>query len=169
MARRRRSHKRRRSLALRNPFSVKSILSTPKEMISKSYLVEAGATAAGFVLPTIVMGYVPPTFKDSPIKFYGTKVATIVGLSLAAGMVNKRYSRLVLVGGGASLLIDLWTEWRARSMAAAAPAPAAGTKAYYGPGINDGGYLPGVDAYYGETMNRNLSDDMVMSGDDTAF
>lgn len=148
---RRRSHRR----SLMNPLSPSALLSGPKEMVTKEFAVEAVSVAAGFVLPGVVMSYLPPTLRDTKIKFYGTKLVSIAVLSAAAGMVSKKASRMVLLGGGVSLLLDLWTDFRASST----PAPAAGTKAYYGG-------MQGTDYWYGP----NIGDDIVLSeSGDEAF
>ena len=140
-------HSRRRRYAVSNPFSTSAIFSKPKEMLTKDFATEAVSVAAGFVAPNIVMGYLPIQFRDSKVKFYASKTVTIIGLSVAAGMVSKRASRLVLIGGGVSLLLDFWAEWQA-SRNPTAPAPA-GTSAYYG---NDMG------AYYGSDLGDNGED-----------
>jgi len=152
MARHKKRHHRRhrRHSLLSNPFGgVSGLLSKPKEMFTKEFAVEAVSTAAGFMAPRIVMGYLPVSFQNSKIKFYASKVAVIAGLSAVTGMVSKKASRFVLIGGGVSLLLDLWAEWQARS----APAPTPGTSAYYG---NES-----MGAYYGHEMN--LGDDIVLT------
>lgn len=156
---RRRHHRRRRSLALRNPLSASALLSAPKQMVSKDFLIDAGATAAGFVLPNVTMAYLPVSLRDTKVKYYAVKVGTIAVLSAVAGMVNKRWSRAVMIGGGAALLLDLWEEFKSRTTPVA-PA-ATGTKAYYGPGIN------GTDHFYGG-MN-GVGDDVVVADDPGAF
>lgn len=141
MARRRRRHHR-RSRSLMNPFSAKGLLSTPKEMLSKEFLVESVSTAAGFMAPNILMGYLPATMRSSKPLFYLSKVGVVAVLAGVTSTVNKKAGRFVLIGGGVSLLLDLWAEWKAHSMTPTAPAPAAGTSAYYGPG--------GMGAFYGD-------------------
>lgn len=148
MARSKRRHHR-RSRSLSNPFSASALLSKPKEMLTKDFATEAASVAAGFIAPNIVLGYLPVSLRDSKIKYFATKTATVIGLSAAAGLVSKRASRLVLIGGGVSLLMDVWQEWQASRVAA--PAPAAGTHAYYG---------EGVGAYYGNDLG---------DGDDVVF
>lgn len=146
----RRKHKRRRSgRALMNPFSASGLLSKPREMFTTEFATEAVAGVAGFMLPNVVLGMLPVAFKDSKLKIYASKVLVIAGLSTAAGMVNKKAARFVLLGGGMALLLDIWAEWRAR----ATPAPA-GTSAYYGGGDE------GVGAYYGG--DPFLGDDVVL-------
>ena len=147
MARKKRSHRRRRH-ALSNPFSVSALMSKPKEMFTKDFATEAVSVAAGFMGPNIVLGYVPPQFRDTKIKFFAVKTAVVIGLSAGAGIVSKRASRMVLIGGGVSILLDLWQDWQA-SQAPKAPA-APGTGAYYGP--------EGTGAYYGNDLGDNGDD-----------
>lgn len=148
MARHKRRHHRRRH-SLMNPFSASGFLSKPKEMFTKEFALEAVATAGGFMAPNLVMNYLPVGFRDSKLKFYGSKILVISGIAAATSMVSKKASRFVLIGGGVSLLLDLWAEWQARSKA---PAPAAGTSAYYG---------ENVGAYYGE--GSGMGDDLVLT------
>lgn len=143
--------RRRHSIALRNPFSPSAILAGPKEMVSKEFIVDAASAAAGFVLPGLAMNYIPVTFRNTTIKFYAAKVATVAVLSAAGSMVSKRASRMILLGGTISILLDVWTQFKAQG--GASPAPAKGTDAYYGEGI---------DAYYGPGINDGgvfLADD----------
>lgn len=154
MARKRRHH-RRKSYAISNPFSVKGLLLKPKEMISKDFAIDAVFAAAGFILPQFAKQYIPANFQNTKIKYYAAKVGTVALLSVAAGMVSKKASRMVLLGGTVSILLDVWTEFRARTSAPA------GTNAYYGQGIGDSeAYEPGVDVWYGgpqETLDADNS------------
>lgn len=157
MARHHKRSRRRRS-ALSNPMSaVKDILATPKEMVSKEFIMQAVATTAGFMLPNMVLSYLPAGFKNATWKLFGSKVLVVAGLSTAAGMVGqKKAARFVLIGGGVALLLDLWSLWQARSMPAS-PASAAGTSAYYGGDPSLGAYYgndAGVGAFYDETANQ---------------
>lgn len=147
MARHRRRHKR-RHYALSNPFSVKGILSRPKEMFTKSFAMDALGAAIGLAGTNIALGYVPANFRNSTFKLFASKVGVIVGLSALTGAVSRRVSQMVLIGGGASLLLDLWALWQARTT----PAPAPGTSAYYGD--------QGTGAFYGD---MNMGDDIVLS------
>lgn len=144
MARSRKRHRRRH--ALTNPFSPTALLSQPKQMFTKEFATEAVSTAAGFIAPGMLMGYLPVSFRDTKVKFYASKVLVIAATATAAGMVSKKASRFVLIGGGVSLLLDLWTEWQARSR----PAAPAGTSAYYGD--------DNMGAYYGD--DNRLGDDV---------
>lgn len=141
MARRKRRHHR-RGKALLNPFSASGLLSKPREMFTTEFVTEAASTAAGFMLPNIVLGMFPVAFKDSKLKIYASKILVIAGLSTVAAMVNKKASRFVLIGGGVALLLDMWAEWQARSM------PAPGTSAYYG--NEDMSAYYGGDPYLGD-------------------
>lgn len=145
---RRRKRGRRRSYSLSNPLNIKGILSKPREMISKEFLTEAVSTAAGFMAPNIVLGYLPVSLRDTTVKLYASKVMVIAGLSVAAGLVSKKASRFVLIGGGVALLMDFWAQWQNRTRPVNP-----GTSAYYGD--------EGTSAYYGD--NNGMGDDIVMS------
>lgn len=145
MARKRRHHRRRYS----NPFSPRALLDGPKQLIKADFAMEAVAVTGGFVAPGILMNYVPVNFRDVPWKFYLSKVAVISGLAAVATMVKPRVGRMVLLGGGVSLIMDVFQTFMA-ARTAAAPAAA---KAYYGPGIH---------AYYGDLDASGVSTD---SGD----
>lgn len=140
---RHRKHRRRRYSNPAHALSVKGLLSGPKEMISTGFIMEAAGVAAGFVLPNVVLNYVPATWKAAKWQFYTAKIATVAALSAAASMVSKRVSRFVLVGGGVSLLLDLYTDFMGHGTAAAAPAAAPGTQAYFGPDLS---------MYYGDEV-----------------
>lgn len=161
----RRSHRRTFSNPLK---SLSGIMSAPREMVSKDFLVQAASTAAGFMLPNIAMSYLPATLiSGSKIKYYGAKVLTIAALSAAAGMINKKYAKAVLLGGGVSLLIEAYAEFHQMMAPAPAPAKAAGTNAYYGPNLGAfyGGPQERISQYYGP----GISDDLVLSADDQLF
>jgi len=146
MARRR--HKRHSRRSLSNPFSASSLLATPKEMVSSQFIMEAAGVAAGFVLPNMAMNYLPVTWRSSVMTYYASKVATVAVLSAVGSMVSKRVGKFVLVGGGVSLMLDLYTELtKGTSPAAVAPAPAGttapATSAFFG----------NLSAYYGGMLN----------------
>ncbi len=143
MARKHRRHHRR---SLSNPFSANALLATPKEMISSQFIMEAAGVAAGFVLPNMAMNYLPVTWRSSVMTYYASKIATVAVLSAAGSMVSKRIGKFVLVGGGVSLMLDLYTELtKGTSPAATAPATtgAPATNAFYG----------NLSAYYGGMLN----------------
>jgi hypothetical protein len=121
-------------------------MATPKEIISAENLTAAAGVAAGFVLPNMAMNYLPVTWRQTTMTYYLSKVGTVVVLSAAAAMISKKVSKMVLLGGSVSLLLDLYTEWMSgKTPAATAPAtttPAA-TSAFYG----------NLSAYYGGMMN----------------
>lgn len=144
MARRRRHHRRRYS----NPFSPKALLDQPKQLLKADFAMEAVAVTGGFVLPGMVMNYVPVTLRDVPWKFYLSKVAVISGLAAAGTLIKQRIGRMILLGGGVSLLMDVFQSF----MSARSAAPSA-ARAYYGPGIH---------AYYGDLDATGVSTD---SGD----
>lgn len=141
----RRKHRRHHRRSLSNPFSANALLQTPKEMISSQFLMEAAGVAAGFVLPNMAMNYLPIAWRSSTMTYYASKVATVAVLSAAGSMVSKRIGKFVLVGGGVSLMLDLYTELT-KGMSPAAVAPAAttpATQAFYG----------NLGAYYGGMLN----------------
>ncbi len=149
MARHRKHRRRRHS----NPFSPSALISGPKQMLTKEFAIEAVSVAAGFIVPGIAMNYIPATFRDSKVKYYIAKVGTIALLSAAASMVSKKASRMFLLGGGVSLLLDIWTEFKAATTPMAAKP--AGTGYYYGG-------MHGTDMYYGP----GIGDDLVLSDSD---
>lgn len=143
----RRKHRRHHRRSLSNPFSASALLSGPKEMISTQFIMEAAGVAAGFVLPNMAMNYLPVGWRSTTLTYYASKVATIAVLSAAGSMVSKRVGKFVLVGGGVSLMLDLYAEF-AKGVnpvpaSAAAPAASTGTQAFYG----------NLGAYYGTMMN----------------
>jgi hypothetical protein len=69
-------------------------------------------TGVGLVVPPImtsmVMGYLPADWKSSKAAYYGVKVASVLVPSmLVRRFVSQRAGNLMLVGGAASLVIDL--------------------------------------------------------------
>jgi hypothetical protein len=144
----RKSHRRsRRSVSIfRNPIggSLSAITSAPKQMISKDFLTEAASVSVGFVLPNIVMTYLPANLRDARWKGYASKVAVVAVLAGASGMVSKRVSKAILLGGGVSLLLDLYADFVAPMLhGGGAPAPG-GTAAFFG---EEGD--PGMGAFFG--------------------
>lgn len=132
MAKRKRKHYRRHS----NPAisGLKGLIAVPREMVSTSFVMEAAGVAAGFMLPTMVMNQIPATWRAAKWQGYAWKVGAIAALTVGAGFVNKRIARFVMVGGGVSLLLDLYAEFMGGGMSAPAlPAPN-GTKIYTGVG-----------------------------------
>ncbi len=143
---RRRHHRRHHRRSLSNPFSANALLSGPKEMVSSQFIMEAAGVAAGFVLPNMAMNYIPATWRNTTLTYYASKVATVAVLSAVGSMVSKRVGKFVLVGGGVSLLLDLYTEFvGGKGPVTTAPAgtTAPATSAFYG----------NLGAYYGGMMN----------------
>lgn len=141
----RRKHRRHHRRSLSNPFSANSLLAGPKEMISSQFIMEAAGVAAGFVLPNMAMNYLPVTWRSTTLTYYASKVGTVAVLAAAGSMVSKRIGKFVLLGGGVSLLLDLYAEFMQGKMPVAT-APAAttpATSAFYG----------NLGAYYGGMMN----------------
>ncbi len=141
-----RRHRRHHRRSLSNPFSANALLSGPKEMISSQFIMEAAGVAAGFVLPNMAMNYLPITWRSTTISYYASKVATVAVLSAAGSMVSRRVGKFVLLGGGVSLMLDLYTEFvGGHGPVPTAPAPGTtpATNAFYG----------NLGAYYGGMMN----------------
>lgn len=134
MAKRRHRRHHRRHL-LSNP--VGSLMAKPREMLSKDTLVDGALLAGGFILPDMALNYVPAQFHDTTIKKYVAKAVAVAGISVAAGFISKRASRMVLLGGVASILLDAWSEFRIGGSSTPK-----GTGTYYG-------NLSGTDTYYG--------------------
>ncbi len=146
MAKRRKHHHKHGMSIFRNPIAgtAGSIMSAPKKMISKDFVTEAASVAVGFVLPNIVMTSLPTTLRDAKWKGYASKVAVVAALAGVSGMVSKRVSNAILLGGGVSLLLDLYTDFIApMMMPKTAPT---GTAAFYG---NDNDPGAGIGAFYG--------------------
>lgn len=142
MARKRHHRHHRRHLS--NPFSASSLMAAPKAMASSQFIMEAAGVAAGFVLPNMAMNYLPVTWRSSLMTYYASKVATVAVLSAVGSMVSRRVGKFVMVGGGVSLLLDLYTEFvSGKGPLPTGPAPAGttapATGAFYGP----------LGAYYG--------------------
>lgn len=155
--RRRKSHRKarrssRRSVSIfRNPLgaSLSGITSAPRQMISKDFLTEASAVAVGFVLPNLVMTNLPPAMRNSRLKGYASKVAVVAVLAGASSMVSKRVSKAILLGGGVSILLDLYADFVAPMIQGVmTPSAPTGTAAFYGEAGD-----PGMGAYYGEPGN----------------
>lgn len=146
-ARRTRRSSHRAVSIFRNPLgsSLAAVTSAPRQMISKDFLTEAASVAVGFVLPNIVMTNLPANLRDQRWKGYASKVAVVAVLAGASGMVSKRVSKAILLGGGVSILLDLYTDFVAPMIHGVGGAPApSGTAAFFGEG-ND----PGMGAFYG--------------------
>jgi hypothetical protein len=157
-----RRHKRRRTFS--NPAGIKGLISAPREMIKGSFVVEAAWIAGGFVLPGMVLGYVPGNIRGPQRwKYYVSKVATIAVVAVAAGMASKRARRLVLLGGGVSLLLDVWTDFVSMRGGITGVRGVDGTEAFYG---NPG--MPGVSAYYGTPGVGDDVSDVGWTDDDMA-
>lgn len=142
----RRKHRRHHRRSLSNPFSANALLAAPKEMASPQFIMEAAGVAAGFILPNMAMNYLPVSWRSTTLTYYASKVGTIAVLSAAGGMVSKRVSKFVMVGGAVSLLLDLYAEFmqgKAPVTTAPAPSGAPATSAFYG----------NLSAYYGGMMN----------------
>ena len=128
MAKRR--HHRRRHSYLANPVSLKGITSTAKGIVSKENTMAAVGVAAGFVVTNLVMAKIPATWKSSHLKAYASKIACITAVTIASGFVSKRVQKFVLLGGTASIILDIYTDFVA-PMISGIGAPAA-TSMYMG-------------------------------------
>jgi len=136
----RKSHRRIKYSVMRlNPGgALAKVLSGPKEMIRMDFVKEAASVAVGFVLPNMVVTRLPTNFRDATWKVYASKVVVVSGLSALAAMWNKKVSRAVMLGGGISILLDLYADYILPNIGGATASAAPKTSAYYG-----------MDAYYG--------------------
>jgi hypothetical protein len=144
----RRSH--RRSMTLfRNPMgALAGVTAGPREMIRMEFVKEAASMAVGFMVPGLLITRLPAFMIDATWKRYASKIV-LVGLtsSIAGAITNKKVARAVLLGGGLSVLLDVYTDFIAPQVMkigapAAAPAQPAGTSVYYG--------TDGMETYYGD-------------------
>lgn len=147
----RRSSRRSRGMRLfANPGGklISGILAGPKEMATMGFAQDAASVAVGFVLPNMVMARLPANLRDTRVKVYASKVAVVAGISAVSSVVSKRAAKMILLGGGVSLALDLWVDFLAPMMGQGAPA--AGTGVYYGD--SDSG-MSGVGVYYGDSAS----------------
>jgi len=157
----RRSHRRvRRHRGFRiNPGgALAAVTAGPREMVSGAFVQEAAGVAAGFIIPGLLLPRLPVSWRDQTWKAYVSKIVVVSALSAVSGMaVSKRVAKLVLLGGGVSLLLDIYADFVAPAISGVmAPAPKPkGTSAFYG---NAGD--PGVGAYYGNAGDPGVSDSL---------
>ena len=143
---RRRHHamKHRKSIMLRNPIkgSIAAITEGPKSMMKMDFIKDAVSVAAGFVLPNMVITKLPAWARDQHWKVYASKVVVVSMLAGVSGIVSKRVQKAILLGGGISIIMDLYADFilPRLSPAPAVPAPAA-TSTYFG--------TDGLSTYYG--------------------
>lgn len=160
------SRRRRRSSRslLPNPLggALSSVVAGPKEMISAEFAKDAIAVAAGFLLPNQLVMRAPAAMRDARWKVYGTKVLAVAAVSGGVSVISKRASKMVLLGGGVSLLLDAYADFVAPKLAAAAaPAPAGGAAHYFG-GDDGVGHWFGPDDGVGDLAGSAAAD----GGDD---
>lgn len=149
----RRSHRRSRSMSLYSNPAMSGVLAAPKALFKKDFVTEAASVAAGFVLPNIVMARLPASFRNATWKGYASKIAVVAVLAGASNMVSKRVSKAILLGGGVSLLLDVYADFIAPAISGLAP-KMSGVDAFYG------NHPSGMGAYYGDGLSDNG-----MSGD----
>ena len=154
--RRRKSSRRRRrnparALALRG--TPRRLMSQAREIVSVGFAQDAAAAAVGFVLPDMVVRVLPPVLRDSQLKVYASKVGAVAALAVAGNMVSKRIGRMIALGGGISLALDIWTDFAAPIMGGVVPA---GASAYYGT-AEDSGVSGGMDHYYGTADDSGVA------------
>jgi len=137
----------RRGLRLNPSGALAAIASGPKEMIRMDFVKEAASVAVGFVLPNIVVNRLPAQFRDATWKVYASKVVVVSALAGVGAMVNKKVGRAILLGGGISIILDLYADLLAPMVGGAMPAAAPKTSAYYGDQDSMG-------AYYGTEMGE---------------
>ena len=169
MKHRRKSHRRARRgglLRLNPGGALAAITAGPREMISGEFVKEAVSVTAGFLVPGFLMPRLPLVLRDATWKAYASKMVLVGGISAVAGMaVSKRVGKLVLLGGGVSILMDLYADFVAPMlsgvMAPRAVAPSSGTSMYYGnagdPGMSDGYDLA---SFYGNAGDPGVSNSL---------
>lgn len=149
--RKRRSHRRHR-LAWANPPGVRQLTGGIREMASMSFVQDAVSAAAGFVLPNVVVAWLPPVMRDATWKVYGSKALVVAALAAGAGVASKKVAKMVLLGGGISIMLDLYADFvQPMIQRTSAPAAPAGTSAYYGTAEDRG-----VGAYFGTADDRGM-------------
>lgn len=165
----RRHHRRHHGLRLNPSGALAAVVAGPKEMVSGEFIKEAVSVAAGFLLPGMVLPRIPAQFRNATWKAYGSKVAVVAGLSAVAGMaVSKRAAKLVLLGGGVSILLDLYADFVQPAisgvMAPPAPAPASGAAAYFGnsgdpgvAGLADFDSTPQLESFFGNPNDPGVA------------
>lgn len=121
--------------------ALSSLLAAPREMATMDFAKDAAGVAAGFVLPNMIVAKLPANLRDSRVKVYASKIGVIAAVSAVSSIVSKRAAKMVLLGGGVSLLLDAWVDFIAPALGQGGAAPA-GTGVYYGD-------EPGVGVYYG--------------------
>ena len=118
--------------------SMAGFMAPAKEMISGSFVTEAVGVAVGFMAPNMVLGFLPVGFRDSKIKIYGSKIASVVLLAGVGRMVSPRVSKMVLLGGAVSLIMDIYADFICPMIPAKVGAYYGDNMgAYYGDGISD--------------------------------
>jgi len=157
MAKKHRRHAR-RSYGLRlNPSgALAQVMSGPKAMIKMDFVKEAASVAVGFVLPNLVVSRLPVMFRDATWKVYASKVVTVSALSAVAGMWNKKVSRAIMLGGGISILLDLYADYIAPRLGGVAASAAPKTGAYYGDNLST--YYGGMEEGYAPEGTPDLAE-----------
>lgn len=143
----RRSHRRARGLFSNPSFggSISAVTAPVKEMVRKDFLVEAVSVAAGVMLPAVVTTrFIPAAWRNTTFKGYAVKAGVVAGISAFASIAfGKKVSRAVLLGGGVSLALDIYTDFVGPMVGnavgsmlpaptGALPAPAPGAATYFG-------------------------------------
>jgi hypothetical protein len=136
-------------------------------MVSGEFVKEAASVAAGFILPNLIMPRLPYALVDQTWKVLASKVVVIAGVSAVAGMVvSRKAAKLVLLGGGVSILLSLYDAYvgpmvNQALLPAPHPATPSGTQAYFGnagdPGVSNGYDL---SSFYGNPGDPGMADSL---------
>lgn len=126
---------RRRALTFRG--APGRILSQAQQIATVGFMQDAASAAVGFVLPDMAVRMLPPIWRDQPWKVYASKLGAVATITVIGNMWNRKVGRMIALGGGMSLALDLWTDFVAPLVSGVLPgAPGAptmeGTEYYYG-------------------------------------
>lgn len=151
----RRSHRRSsRGIRLNPGGALSAVLAGPREMVTADFAKDAASIAVGFVLPDMVLTKLPVNLWNSRPKFYASKIAVVAGVAAASSLVSKRAAKLVLLGGGVSILLNAWADFIAPAIGQVTAPASTGT--YYGNSAGTGVYYgqsdSGMGVYYGESV-----------------
>lgn len=127
-----------------------------REIVNVQFAQDAVAATVGFTLPDMVVRAFPVALRDQPWKVYASKVGAVAGLAVAGGMWSRRVGKMIALGGGISLALDLYTDYVAPMLIGGGAPDAApeGTETYYGTDDDQG-----VDTYYGTDDDMGYADD----------
>ncbi len=116
----------------RNPNgAARALWRVPQRMATQEFIQDAASAAVGFTLPNVLVAWVPPQWRQAQWQVYAVKVGAVAVLSYAGSMVNRRVGRMVALGGGMLIALDLWADFVAPMAGGFAPPPE-GTEHYWG-------------------------------------